>query len=238
MARVGMTSRQPLKPAGSNRNGLFRGFRLRYVIPTTLLFAAGAFASEAPDALIRRYPFDPACPWGRVNNGKGMILRCISEDEAGGLLDSTPVTQPASAAAEEPEAQHNAGSAAAESPTSARSTLASNGSSSTTGLEVSVGRIIADKGELNGTKLQQPVPRYARCVSDHGGLRERSGEVQVRFLVRRAGVTEGVSVLKRTNVTPEAARCVADIVDNRRVGVPAAPLVGGTVVVKFNKISQ
>ena len=45
--------------------------------------ATGAVAvAEAEDALLKRYPFDPACPWGRVGNGKGMVVRCISEDEA------------------------------------------------------------------------------------------------------------------------------------------------------------
>ncbi len=40
---------------------------------------------------------------------------------------------------------------------------------------------------------------------------------------------------KRMNVSAEAARCVADIVDRRRVSVPSEPMVGATVWVKFQK---
>jgi hypothetical protein len=42
-------------------------------------------------------------------------------------------------------------------------------------------------------------------------------------------------VQKRVNLSAEAARCVAEVVDRRRVGVPDAPLVGATVIVKFDK---
>jgi hypothetical protein len=72
-------------------------------------------------------------------------------------------------------------------------------------------------------------------VLDHGGMKDRSGQVDVRFLVRSKGIAEGVSVQKRVNVSAEAARCIAEIVDRRRVGVPDAPLVGATVVIKFEK---
>ena len=43
----------------------------------------------------------------------------------------------------------------------------------------------------------------------------------MRFLVRSKGVAEGVSVAKRTNLSKEAAQCVADVIDRRRVGTPA-----------------
>src|SRR5690349_14046570 len=59
--------------------------------------ATGAVAvAEAEDALLKRYPYDPACAWGRVGNGKGMVVRCISEDEAKALR-SAPAALPASA---------------------------------------------------------------------------------------------------------------------------------------------
>src|SRR3954471_4871816 len=52
----------------------------------SLLLAFGALASgETADALLRRYPYDPACPWGRIGNGKGLIVRCLSEAEAQAL---------------------------------------------------------------------------------------------------------------------------------------------------------
>src|SRR5882757_8730665 len=56
----------------------------------SLLLAFGALASgETADALLRRYPYDPACPWGRIGNGKGLIVRCLSETEAQGLRSGT-----------------------------------------------------------------------------------------------------------------------------------------------------
>jgi hypothetical protein len=215
---------------------LRRLLRLRYTLPIALLApatAALAQKSDSPEALVRRYPFDPACPWGRVGNGKGMIVRCISEEEAGQLVKRTPLlSSPATGAG---------GSApATETPPSAG--ISGSGSESSAGttddLEVNVGPIVADQGELSVSKLAQPKSRYARCVLDHGGLKDKSGEVHVRFLVRSKGIAEGVSVLKRVNVSNETARCVADIVDRRRVGTPDAPLVGATVVVKFDKIAK
>src|SRR3954471_20606428 len=56
----------------------------------SLLLAFGALASgETADALLRRYPYDPACPWGRIGNGKGLIVRCLSEAEAQALRSGT-----------------------------------------------------------------------------------------------------------------------------------------------------
>src|SRR6185295_12673713 len=65
----------------------------------SLLLAFGALASgETADALLRRYPYDPACPWGRIGNGKGLIVRCLSEAEAQGLRSGTLSVPNASAA--------------------------------------------------------------------------------------------------------------------------------------------
>ena len=75
-------------------------------------------------------------------------------------------------------------------------------------------------------------------MNDNGGLREKEGEVQVRFLLRQRGRAEGVSVAKRVGVSAEAARCVSEVVDRRYVGVPEAPIVGATVVIKFAKGSK
>ena len=47
-----------------------------------LLGVGAAALGESQDALVRRYPYDPACPWGRVSNGKGMIVRCVNESRA------------------------------------------------------------------------------------------------------------------------------------------------------------
>ncbi|HWZ90591.1 MAG TPA: hypothetical protein VNW92_17145 [Polyangiaceae bacterium] len=208
----------------------------------SLLLAFGVVASgESADALLRRYPYDPACPWGRIGNGKGIIVRCLSEGEAQALRAGTVPAAPAVSAAPSPVAS-------AAPPASAASAAAASDepndadagppSASDEKLDVSIGPVTADSGELGIGKLGAPKDRYVKCVNDNGGLKDGAGEVQVRFLVRQRGRAEGVSVAKRTGVSAEAARCVSEVVDRRYVGVPEAPIVGATVVIKFAKAAK
>lgn len=197
---------------------------------------AAAALSESLESLVRRYPFDPACAWGRLANGKGSIVRCLSEQEASQLApvaNALPVVVAPSA----PAAATGLTSAAPVSPAAAPSASAAPASPEATPkasrLEVAVGPVTADQGELPLGKLGQAKERYAKCIDDNGGLHGESGEVHVRFLVRSKGIAEGVSVQKRVNVSAEAARCVSEVVDRRHVGTPDEPLVGATVVVKF-----
>jgi hypothetical protein len=234
----------------SNSSKIRKHLRASLLVVGLLGVGAAAW-SESQDALVRRYPYDPACPWGRVSNGKGMIVRCVSEQEANALAKAapapTPLSSPASTTPSEPAPAGSTqapGSATAPTP-AASGTTASPGApvegaptppvTSSNDFEVSVGPIVADKGELGLGKLSAPKDRYKKCVVDNGGLKGESGEVQVRFLVRTQGIAEGVTVHKRMNVSAEAARCVADIVDRRRVSVPSEPMVGATVWVKFQK---
>jgi len=203
--------------------------------------ATGAVAvAEAEDALLKRYPFDPACPWGRVGNGKGMVVRCISEDEAKALR--TAAAKPAPVAPTVPGGK--APDAAVGTPT-ATPELSPDAAGEPTepadpdaALDVTVGPVTAEEGTLGVGKLGQPKDKYAACVQKNGGLTGKTGEVAVRFLVRGKGIAEGVSVSKRTNISKEAAQCVADVVDRRRVGTPESPMVGATVLVKFTKLDK
>jgi hypothetical protein len=181
---------------------------------------------ESVESLIRRYPYDPACLWGRLANGKGTVVRCLTEKEAG-AIPAAPTPAPLAASA---PASTEAAAADAATPAPAPSTEMTT----TKGIQVTVGPVTADKGELGIGKLGAPKDRYAKCVEDNGGLKGATGEVHVRFLVRSKGVAEGVSVQKRQNVTAEAAHCIAEVVDRRRVGVPDEPLVGATVVIKLS----
>jgi hypothetical protein len=199
------------------------------------LVAAAAF-SESVENLVRRYPYDPACPWGRLSNGKGTIVRCLTEQEAAGIAPApnalpvaatTTATVAASAAPLAPPAP-SAGVAPAASAVAPEPPVKPGR------YDVSVGPVTADRGELPLGKLGQPKDRYVKCLDDNGGLHGETGEVSVRFLVRSRGIAEGVSVQKRVNVSAEAARCVSEVVDRRHVGVPDEPLVGATVVVKFS----
>ena len=241
LARSSTAQRSAPRPAT-------RSPRLRHLPGIRIAtLAAGLFAAatvtaelrETQEMLLRRYPFDPACPFGRISNGKGMVVRCITEEESGALLKRSP----AATAPRAPEAAPTAasGGAAATSPVASAGTAAvepSPPASTDTRLEVTVGPIVADQGELSLTKLTRAKDKFERCVLDNGGLRGKSGEVHVRFLVRSRGIAEGVSAQPPTNVSADAARCVAEVVDRRHVGIPDAPLVGATLTVKFEKVAK
>jgi hypothetical protein len=211
--------------------------RQRSLVSTLLAISVGLGAAaalgESVEGLLRRYPYDPACNWGRLANGKGTVVRCLTEKEAN-IISAVTAALPATSAA--PAAASASAPAPAESATDAPTDAASPSVETTTtkGIQVTVGPVIADKGELGVGKLGAPKDRYAKCVEDHGGLKGSTGEVHVRFLVRSKGVAEGVSVQKRQNVTAEAAHCIAEVVDRRRVGVPDEPLVGATLVIKLS----
>ncbi len=206
----------------------------------SLLLAFGALASgETADALLRRYPYDPACPWGRIGNGKGLIVRCLSEAEAqalraGAVSGALPVASAAPVTAASAALVASAAPAADEAPEADAGAPSPNDEK----LDVTVGPVTADSGELGIGKLGAARDKYVKCVNDNGGLKEASAEVQVRFLLRQKGRAEGVSVAKRIGVTTEAARCVSEVVDRRYVGVPDAPIVGATVVIKFAKAAK
>lgn len=192
----------------------------------SVLGAAAAF-SESVESLLRRYPYDPACVWGRISNGKGMIVRCLTEQEANAVASQTPPAEATPAASTPSTTPAPADTVPAE-------TAPSNGGK----LEITVGPVVADKGELGVGKLGAPKDKYQKCIEDNGGLKADKGEVHIRFLVRSKGIAEGVSVQKRINVSTEAARCIADVVDRRRVGVPDEPLVGATLIMKLTRTSE
>ncbi|HYP88393.1 MAG TPA: hypothetical protein VEQ59_09570 [Polyangiaceae bacterium] len=212
--------------------------------------ATGAVAvAEAEDALLKRYPYDPACAWGRVGNGRGMVLRCISEEEAKALRAPSTVAVAAktSAPAPTPGVTSNKPSTDVVAPPSSTDNPAPGpapepepapSADADAPLDVTVGPVAADEGTLGVGKLGAPKDKYAACVQKNGGVSGKTGEVSVRFLVRSKGVAEGVSVAKRTNLSKEAAQCVADVIDRRRVGTPESPMVGATVLVKFTKLDK
>jgi hypothetical protein len=175
-----------------------------------------------------------------------MVVRCISEDEAKALRTAAPVAaaKPAptapgvSSGKPAPDATPAPGSTAPETAPDAAAEPEPTPGDESAALEVTVGPVAADEGTLGVGKLGAPKDKYSACVQKNGGLSGKTGEVSVRFLVRAKGVAEGVSVAKRTNMSKEAAQCVADVVDRRRVGTPESPMVGATVLVKFVKLDK
>jgi hypothetical protein len=179
---------------------------------------------KAEERVVNRYPYDPACRWGRLSDGKGMIIRCLTETEAT-QLGVTKLTPPASA----PLA------------TSAETTNKNGEADSHPELfDVELVGVTADEGTLPiaRRKLGVPKDRYRQCVADNGGLVSASGEVSVRFLVRERGRAEGTSVEKHSGVTEAAAKCIAAVVDRRPVGTPEGPAVGATAVFRVTRASK
>lgn len=210
--------------AGAARRPLLRlagGLGLVAATATVAVLAGPGVAAADAARDPFRYPYDPVCSWGRVANGKGMIVRCLTRAEAEALAAAGPAG--AAPVAAGPAAAPSASPSEAPPPIRA--------------LAIEVGPVIVDAGKLPIalSKLKIPTERYLACVRDHGGLQRASGEIQVRFLVRERGRAEGAVVSKRAAVSEEAARCVADVVDRRFVGHPEAPMVGATLTVKVRE---
>ncbi|MBN1610677.1 MAG: hypothetical protein JW940_28870 [Polyangiaceae bacterium] len=179
--------------------------------------------ASADDADTSRYPYDPACAWGRVANGKGMLLRCLTEKESRRLASVSPPPPGAAPPAPPP-------SSAPASPPTDRD---GGASASPQNLRAEVTRVDAEVGRLPlaPRKLGLAADRFVECVTKNGGLNAARGEAQVRFLVRERGRAEGVSVAKRSGMSVAAAQCIADVIDRRFVGIPEEPIVGATAVV-------
>jgi hypothetical protein len=208
--------------------------------------AAAEEVSVAEPAV--RYPFDPVCPWGRVSDGRGMLVRCLEAAEAARLSAAAGPTAPVTSAApgvapaaaavpRAPVAPASAPRAAAlEAPPLASPVLApSPGRSSRRVRLQAVGPAQADTGELPDAQgqLARASDRYVQCVENGGGISTSPAKVTLRFLVRERGRAEGVTVKDRSGVSLAAAKCIAEVVDRRFVGYPAAPIVGADVSIEL-----
>lgn len=174
---------------------------------------AGRTSSSAPDgddhAKSNRH--DELCSWGRLSDGHGKLVRCLTGDEARTLAntakrDTGTGADPAMVKSEEPTAI------------------------------VGVVRRVVFEGESISTAKQHLtslVPEYQSCIAHHGGLRREAGEVRIRFHVDSRGVAREPSVSRRRFVSVQAARCVAGIVGHRFVEAPKSKATVGTVVIQF-----
>jgi hypothetical protein len=207
-----------------------------------LLWSAAAPVASAEEVAAAepalRYPFDPVCPWGRVADGRGILVRCLDATEAQRLATrvpavATPALAPAAAPAPTPLPATEP-RRPSEAPPLAASAPAPKMSSRKVSLErVSAAR--ADTGELPEarTQLLRANERYVQCVESNGGLSASPASVTLRFLVRERGRAEGVTVKDRAGLSLAAAKCVANVVDRRFVGYPAAPIVGADLTIDF-----
>lgn len=192
--------------------GLLTIFSLGVLSRDALVPSAGAEPAH-------RYPYDPVCAWGRLGDGHGMLVRCLTQNEAGPLVAGDKSAAQEKASEAEPAGPAEPAPAA---PPKKR-------------ILVELGPIAVDSGTLPLAvkKLNAARDRYVECVEKHGGMMASKAKVDVRFLVRERGRAEGVSVAKSSGVSRGAAKCVAQVVDRRHVGYPAAPIVGATLTVQF-----
>ena len=187
-----------------------------------LSFALGRSALPLASAdTPQRYPYDPACAWGRLADGHGMLIRCLDPKEASQLLQASLEAEPAKAAT--PKAT---GGDAEQGKSPGRVSV------------TKVGPAVADTGELPlaAKQLSGARDRFVECVKKHGGLTEPKGRVVVRFLVRERGRAEGVGVKSFHGMSEQAAKCIAEVVDRRYVGYPAAPMVGATLPIELSPV--
>ena len=194
------TSERPGAPVFQRTRALQKPLSLLLIV-----WSAYAVADAEAEA---RYPYDPACHWGRIANGQGMLHRCLTEAEARSVAEGDPTKQKPKGTLPEvaPEAK----------PTPAIADFT---------LELLPPA--PDEGQLALGALSKPMDRYRACIDENGGLTKPSAKVVVEFLVRaERSRAEGTEVSSFAGVSRAAAECLADVVDRRATGTPSVPMTG------------
>lgn len=154
---------------------------------------------------------DGLCSWGWLGDGRGTLVRCLTEDEAHTLAKS------------------------AKGETGTGAGAATVTSEEPTAIVAIVNSIVFEGESISSAKqnLASLASDYQSCVARHGGLRHEAGEVRIRFHIDSRGVARDASVSRRRVVSVLAARCVAEIVDHQFVGVPKSKASVATLVIRF-----
>ena len=168
------------------------------------------------DTCIKGNRDDGLCPWGRLGDGHGMLVRCLTSDEARSLAKSA-------------NGDTGTGGAAAMVPSEERSAI-----------EAIVNSVVFEGEHIASAKpnLASLAPDYQSCVARHGGLRRDSGELRIRFHIDSRGLARDASVSRRRVVSIQAAHCVAGIINHRFVGVPKSKASIGTLIILFTPRAQ
>jgi hypothetical protein len=173
----------------------------------------GSPTVEAGEACTTRNRYDELCPWGRLSDGRGSLVRCLTVDEAQALAKSA-------------NGETATGGAAAMVPSDEQPAI-----------EAIVNSVVFEGEHIASAKqnLASVVSDYQSCVALHGGLRYETGEVRIRFHVDSRGIARDASVSWRRVVSIRAARCIVGIVEHRFVGVPKTKASIGTLVIHFTR---
>ncbi|NUO48377.1 MAG: hypothetical protein HOV80_05925, partial [Polyangiaceae bacterium] len=81
--------------------------------------------------------------------------------------------------------------------------------------------------------LEKLSKKLKTCIDDAGGLTGASGSLEVQFLVRAAGVAEGVDIVKAKGVSDAAKKCIVSALQKKTIGTPSTDPVGVTVTFKL-----
>ncbi|MEZ4229496.1 MAG: hypothetical protein R3B89_10040 [Polyangiaceae bacterium] len=216
----------------SNRSKSFKVALISSLV--TALLSGGVALADTK--LANRYPYDPACAWGRVADGKGMIVRCLSKREAGEVLEAA---KRAREAKQQPKPEEKPPAKPKQEP-GEKPEEKPQGKADP--VELEFGELKADEGTLAEApaikSLSKGRKKMEACVREHGGLTRDAGELRVRFLVRERGIAEGVEVERRRGMSEEAGKCVAEVIDRRRVGHPSVPITGVTLELTFTRAAK
>lgn len=85
--------------------------------------------------------------------------------------------------------------------------------------------------------VEKQLKKLKACIDDNGGLADATGVVDVQFLVRAAGVAEGVEVLKAQGIRDEAKKCIVEALKKKTIGTPSEDPVGVTITLKLTPAS-
>ena len=139
---------------------------------------------------------DQLCPWGRLSDGHGKLVRCLLSDETHSVAQNS---------SREPAAR-----------------AATTRSEATSEITATVSSVVFEGESIASAKqnFATAVPDYETCVANNGGLRHATAEVRIRFHVDTHGLAREASVSRRRFISVQAARCISRVVTHHLVGPP------------------
>ncbi len=81
--------------------------------------------------------------------------------------------------------------------------------------------------------LEKLSKKLKTCIDEGGGLQTVPGSLEIQFLVRAAGVAEGVDIVKSKGVSDAAKKCIVSALQKKTIGTPSSDPVGVTVTFKL-----
>ncbi|WP_437671343.1 hypothetical protein [Sorangium sp. So ce131] len=168
------------------------------------------------------------CPHGSLEDPHRGFVRCLEPGEAdAGWLPPSPQPEPPPDDAGPPPSDGG--------PPDAAPPDASVASSPPPTVEIKEPEFMNGDVPNVAKRLEKSSADIAKCVADNGGLTGAAGNIKLQFLVRVRGRAEGVEVLSSRGVTPEAERCIRQLLKNKPIGTPSADPVGVTVTLSLKK---